>query len=81
MATKPIFGSKRFGIPGRYAVAVECADNLTDDERNMMEAWFETVVGQLQRKEELRYTEEAASRWQEEAAAIDPATERETNNA
>jgi hypothetical protein len=81
MAAKPVFGSKRFGIPVRYAVAVECADDLTGDERIMMEAWVETVVGQLQRKEELRHTEEEALRWQDEAAGIDPATQREKKNA
>jgi hypothetical protein len=39
---------KMFGIEGRYFVTIECAANLTDDERIKLEAWFETEVEYLQ---------------------------------
>jgi hypothetical protein len=64
------FRSAQFGLPGRYAVTVECADDLTDDEIIMMEAWFETKISLLQ-KEKRGYTEEQALQWECEALGID----------
>lgn len=64
-------GSKRFEMPGRYAVTVECADDLTDDEIIMMEAWFESTVSRLQR-DDRGYTDEQAAQWESEALGIVP---------
>ena len=64
-----------FGIPGRYTVAVECADDLTDDEIIMMEAWFEAKVSLLQKKTR-GYTDEQALLWECAALGIDPPTQR-----
>jgi hypothetical protein len=69
------FRSDQFGLPGRFAVTVECADDLTDDEIIVMEAWFEAKVSLLQKKKR-GYTEEQALRWECEALGIDPATQR-----
>jgi hypothetical protein len=66
---------KEFGIPGRCIVSVECADDLTDDEIIMMEAWFEAKVSLLQKKTR-GYTDEQAFLWECEALGIDPATQR-----
>ena len=68
-------GRKQFGMPGRYAVTVECADDLSPDERTMLEAWFEKEVSQLQRHDR-GYTDEQALLWECEALGIDPATQR-----
>lgn len=69
------FRSDQFGVPGRYAVTVECADDLTDDEIIAMEAWLEAKVSLLQRKKR-GYTREHALRWECEALGIDPAMQR-----
>jgi hypothetical protein len=31
-------GRKRFELAGRYAITIECADNLTDQERAILDA-------------------------------------------
>jgi hypothetical protein len=67
--------SDQFNMAGRYAVTVQCADDLTDDEIIMMEAWFETKVSLLQKKTR-GYTDEQALLWECEALGIDPATQR-----
>jgi hypothetical protein len=67
--------SDQFSMAGRYAVTVQCADDLTDDEIIMMEAWFETKVSLLQ-KSTRGYTDEQALLWECEALGIDPATQR-----
>ena len=41
---------KMFGIEGRYYITIECAPDLTADERIKLEAWFETEVDFLQRR-------------------------------
>ncbi len=48
MAATNKMGRSRFVLPGRYAVTVECADDLTDDELNTMEASFQAEVFRLQ---------------------------------
>ena len=55
-------------------MSVECADDLTDDEIIMMEAWFEAKVALLQEKTR-GYTDEQALLWECEALGIDPATQ------
>jgi hypothetical protein len=66
---------KEFGMLGRCVVTVECADDLTDDETIMLEAWFEAKVSLLQKKTR-GYTDEQAFLWECEALGIDPATQR-----
>lgn len=56
-------GWKRFEMPGRYAVTVQCADDLTDDEMIRMEAFFEAAVALLQ-KDRRGYTDAQASGWE-----------------
>jgi hypothetical protein len=69
-----------FGVDGRYSVSLECADDLTADERSMLEAWFETEVRLLQRHDR-GYTDEQALVWECEALGIDPATQKEASDA
>jgi hypothetical protein len=47
--TKQYAISKRIEVPGRYAVTVECADDLTNDEIIRMEAAIEAHVCLLQK--------------------------------
>ena len=59
-------------LKGRYAVTIECADDLTDVERAGMEEWFRKEVGFLQRKEGPPLFTEAQERaFAEALAAID----------
>ena len=62
-------GRTRFGVPGRYSVTIECADDLTDEELIMMDAWFEAKVSLLQ-KHQRGYTDEQAAAWEAEALGI-----------
>jgi hypothetical protein len=48
---------KSFRREGRYSVTVACADDLTADERLILEAWFETEVGLLQKETSLTIEE------------------------
>jgi hypothetical protein len=73
-------GRKRFELASRYAITIECADNLTDQERAILDAWFETEVNLLQRRER-RYTDEQAAQWEAEALGIDAPTLEATGDA
>ncbi len=80
MDATPGLRKRRFESPGRFVVNVECAMDLTDAERLMLEAWFETEVSLLQRHDR-GYTDEQAFAWECEALGIDPATQKAASDA
>jgi hypothetical protein len=66
MNAKTRFNSQRIEKPGRYAVTVVSADNLTDDEIIAMEACIEAKVCLLQ-KQHRGYDAEQVAAWQAHA--------------
>jgi hypothetical protein len=50
MNTNANFNRERIEQPGRFAVTIECADDLTNDEIIRMEAVIEAQVCLLQRQ-------------------------------
>jgi hypothetical protein len=44
MAAQPTMTSKRFHHPGRYAITLECADDVTDDELILMLEFFKAEL-------------------------------------
>lgn len=60
------FNRERIVKPGRFAVTIECADDLTEDEIVRMEAVIEAQVCLLQ-KQKRGYKPEHVAAWQEAA--------------
>ncbi len=63
MTTNANYRRQRIEKPGRYAVTVECADDLTNDEIIRMEAVIEAQVCLLQ-KNARGYKAEHVAAWQ-----------------
>jgi hypothetical protein len=63
MNTNVNFNRQRIGKPGRFAVTIECADDLTNDEIITMEAVIEAQVCLLQ-KQKRGYKAEHVAAWQ-----------------
>jgi hypothetical protein len=56
------FNRERIVQPGRFAITIECADDLTNDEIIRMEAVIEAQVCLLQ-KQKRGYTPEHVAPW------------------
>jgi hypothetical protein len=64
MTTNAHFRRDRIVQPGRFAIASECADDLTNDEIIRIEAALEAKVCLLQ-KHRRGYTPEHVAAWQD----------------
>jgi hypothetical protein len=66
MCNKENFKRERIEQPGRFAITIECADDLTNDEIIRMEAVIEAQVCLLQ-KQKRGYTPEHVAPWRSAA--------------
>lgn len=63
MSEDPNFKRQQIRKPGRFAITIECSDDLGDDEIIQMEAVIEAQVCLLQRRTR-GYTAEHVAAWQ-----------------